>query len=175
MDPAFGLVLRASLALLFGSALVHKLVDLPRFAAIVQDYEIGPRSWVRFFALLVPAAEGATATAFLLDSFLAPWLGFGLLTAYSVAIGVNLARGRRDIDCGCGGPGGQRIGPGLLIRNALLAVAVLLTLVPTTARSLGPLDFVTVAFTVVSLALAWSAAGRLFSLPDASSSERIPT
>ena len=51
-----------------------------------------------------------------------------LLALYAGAMAVNLARGRRDLDCGCAGPGVRRpVGEGLLIRNgALIAVWVIL-------------------------------------------------
>lgn len=175
MDPVFTVVLHASLSLLFAGALVHKLRDLPRFVAIVEDYEIGPRAFAGFFAYAVAAGEAGAAIAFGLGLSFAPFLGLVLIVAYSTAIGVNLARGRRDIDCGCGGPGGHRIGPGLLARNALLAIAALLSLVPPTDRPMGAFDIATVGFAVAFVAFAWSAAGRLASLPLSSSRERIPT
>jgi hypothetical protein len=44
-----------------------------------------------------------------------------LLVVYAGAIGANLWRGRRHIDCGCGlGSRAQPISLGLIARNALL-------------------------------------------------------
>lgn len=175
MDPVVSIVLHACLAWLFASALLHKLRDLPRFVAIVEDYEIAPRGLAAPLACAVAAGEGGAAIAFAVGGAFAPVVGLTLIAAYSLAVGVNLARGRRDIDCGCGGPSGHRIGPALLLRNALLALAALLALVPPTGRALGALDFATVGFAVGFLALAWSAAGHLASLPASPSHERIPT
>ncbi len=175
MDPVLAIVLRSALALLFASALAHKLRDLPRFVAIVEDYEIGPRALARPLALGVALGEAGAAIAFALGLAFAPLLGLALIGTYSAAIGVNLARGRRDIDCGCGGPEGHRLGPELLVRNGLLALAAVLALVPTTDRALGALDATTIALALIFVALAWSAAGRLASLHAGSSRERIPS
>ena len=175
MDPVPWVVLHASLSLLFAGALIHKVRDWPRFVAIVEDYEIGPRALARPLACAVAAAEAGAAIALGMGLRVAPVLGLLLIVAYSAAIGVNLARGRSEIDCGCGGPGGQRIGPGLLVRNAMLAIAALAALVPPADRPLGGLDVVTIGFAVVFVAIAWSTAGRMASLPTTVSRERIPT
>ncbi|MCB1331101.1 MAG: hypothetical protein KDK28_17375, partial [Maritimibacter sp.] len=41
-----------------------------------------------------------------------------------VGIGINVARGRTTIECGCGGAP-QAVGPALLWRNGILATAAL--------------------------------------------------
>ena len=123
MDPVLAIVLRWALALLFASALVHKLRDMARFIATVEDYEIGPRPAARPLAFVVALGGASAALGFLFGFGFAPLLGLALIGTYSAAIGVNLARGRRHIDCGCGGPNGHRLGPELLARNALLGLA----------------------------------------------------
>ncbi len=175
MDPVFSSVLRATLALLFASALVHKLRDFPRFVANVEDYEVAPRAFAGWIACAVAAGEAGATGALVLGGSFAPLVGLALLAAYSTAIGVNLARGRRDIDCGCSGPGGHRIGPGLLARNGLIGFAALLALVPATDRPLGALDVASIGFAVAFATFAWSAAGQLAAHPPSSSRERIPT
>ena len=176
MDPVLTVVLRTSLGLLFAAAFVHKLRDLPRFVAIVDDYRLVPGALIRPVALAVPVAECATAIAMLAGASFAPIAALAAIAAYSIAIGINLARGRRDIDCGCGGPGGQRIGPGLLVRNAGLALVALLLFVPSTERAIGFVDIATMIAAVAFVVLAGSAVARLASLPESSSiRERIPT
>ena len=50
-----------------------------------------------------------------------------LLGAYSAAIALNIVRGRRDIDCGCAGPGQEQTLSGWLLgRNAVLITMALL-------------------------------------------------
>ena len=68
------------------------------------------RSWPSALALAARRARGALVAA------------AALLAAYGAAIGVNLARGRRHIDCGCVGPAARRpIGGWLVARNGVLA------------------------------------------------------
>ena len=46
----------------------------------------------------------------------------GLLIVYAPGMGVNLARGRRDLDCGCGAAGNRRaIAAWMVWRNLILA------------------------------------------------------
>jgi hypothetical protein len=84
-------------------------------------------------------------------------------------MGVNLLRGRRDLDCGCMGPGarGGKIGGALLARNAVLIAAALACLPPPGPRALVWLDFVTVPFAVAVLALLYAAVERVVALAPA--------
>ena len=74
---------------------------------------------------------------------------------------INLARGRRYIDCGCGGPG-QPISYGLVVRNgALMGFAVL------AAPRVGTLDvtgILTVGAAVLVAACLYVAANHLLTL-----------
>ena len=68
----------------------------------------------------------------------------GLLIAYSAGIALNFARGRRELDCGCGAAGNRRsIAPWMVWRNLLLALALGLAALPWIARPLGGLDVLT--------------------------------
>jgi hypothetical protein len=53
-------------------------------------------------------------------------LGLTLLALFTVAITVNLARGRVLIDCGCGGASGQKLSRGLVVRNFLMMLGLAL-------------------------------------------------
>ncbi len=160
MDPAIHVALRLSLALLLLGAFRHKVRDVAGFRAAVADYRILP-AWATTagaalllvgelgigIALLVPGLGGSAALA-----------AAALLTLYSVAIGVNLLRGRRDIDCGCSGPGARRsLGEGLLVRNAVLVGWAALCAVPTSGRPLVWLDALTVTGGGVALTLLYAA------------------
>jgi hypothetical protein len=88
-----------------------------------------------------------------------------LLALYTAAIGVNLARGRRDVDCGCAGPGGrQTLQGGLVARNALLAAAALAAAAPVGARGLGAVDAITIAGAVLAAAALYAASQHLLAL-----------
>jgi hypothetical protein len=75
---------------------------------------------------------------------------------------VNLARGRRDLGCGCGGPAArQPISGGLVARNAALATAALAGLLSTATRALVWIDALTVVGTVAALAALYAATNAL--------------
>ena len=91
-----------TLAAVFALAVTHKLRDFPRFQASLMAYEIVPDSFVRWFAALVVLLETAAVVLLLLHEGRGPMLAFALLGVYSMAIGLNMARGKTEIDCGCG-------------------------------------------------------------------------
>lgn len=160
IDPVVTLVVRAGLVVLFASAAAHKLRDRAAFAGVLAAYRVVPAAAVPAAAVAVAAVEAAVAAALAVGSALGPAGAVALLGIYSGAIGINLARGRRTIDCGCGALGArQPISEWLLARNALLAAAAL-ALVPTpvAARPLAWVDWVSVAGGVAVAALVWTAA-----------------
>jgi hypothetical protein len=175
-DPAVMLAARAAFALLFANAARHKLRDRAAFAAVLAAYRVLPAALVPTLGVVVAGVELATAAAWLVPDAgeLAVVASIALLCVYAVAIGVNLARGRRSIDCGCGvGGAAQPIGEWLLARNALLAVAAWGTLlagaaapsvsggvrlVSATARPLQWIDALTIAGVLAVAASVWTAA-----------------
>jgi hypothetical protein len=164
MDPVLALALRASLTLLLAGAALAKLRDLRGFSAAVAGYRLLPP------ALAGPAAAGFVAAELALAAGL--WLeplraasalgAAALLTLYGVAIAVNLARGRRDIDCGCGGPlGRQALSETLVLRNLGLAGAALACGLPVAPRALAWLDLLTLAAAVGAAAALYAASNAL--------------
>lgn len=146
LDPAAGLLLLGCLALLFASAALHKLRDLPHFTEVVRAYRVLPKGAVRL-APLVPVAELAVAAGLVAPAARvgAALAGAALLLFYAAAIGVNLGRGRRDLACGCGGPDEARpIAPWMVARNVALALLLAVTLVSWGERPLSPTDALTV-------------------------------
>lgn len=160
LDPVPWLVLRAGLAALFAAAAAHKLRDLPGFRAALSGYALLPGALVPAAALALAGVELAVAVLCLLPPAGAagPLGAAGLLALYGAAIAANLARGRGEIDCGCGGPGGGRpLGAGLVARNALLAVLALLAAPPAAPRPPVWLDAASVACGLGALVLAYAA------------------
>ena len=164
IDPVILLVLRLTLAFIFVTALAHKLKDPRAFSAAVAEYQLLPS------ALLIPG----TAALLLLEvlvvlALVLPGLGhFGAwgavasLTLYAGAMSVNLARGRRDIDCGCSGPAlRQQLSEWLVLRNATLVALAVLAAQPTTGRVLSGWDASTIVFGVVALLLLYSTENHL--------------
>jgi hypothetical protein len=163
LDPAFALALRAALALLFGAAALHKLRDPAAFRAALEAYAVLPAATVGAGAALVVAAEVAAA-ALLVGvapaqggpAAAGPVLAAALLAVYGAAIAWNLARGRRELDCGCLGPAGRQPLSGWLVaRNGALAAAALACLLPVSERALLWPDAVSIAGAALFAALAW--------------------
>lgn len=168
IDPVVALALRAALALLLAAGALAKLRDLRGFAAAVAGYRLLPAALARPAAAAFVAGELALAAGLWLPPLReASALGAaGLLTLYGVAIAANLARGRRDIDCGCGGPlGRQTLSEGLVVRNLLLAAAALAAALPVAARPLVWLDALTLAASVAAAATLYAAASALLARP----------
>lgn len=120
----FLLLLRLTLAAVFAVAAVGKLADRPGTRAAVISFG-APARVAGAIALGLALAELAVAVALLLPgSTVAGALGALLLLAlFSVAIAINLARGRRP-DCHCFGQvHSEPIGARSLLRNGALAVA----------------------------------------------------
>ncbi|MFT4569420.1 MAG: hypothetical protein ACI8TX_000791 [Hyphomicrobiaceae bacterium] len=162
-DLIVQLIVRLCFAGLFAVGVRHKIADLDAFRRTLWAYEILPKTWVRAAGTAIVVFEGATGLAALFaPPFVAAAAVSGLLLAYTTAISVNVARGRRDIDCGCGGPElYQRLGPALIVRNVALLVAGSSLFVTPVSRSLHWLDAVTVFACVAAAALAWQSIERL--------------
>jgi len=164
MDPVLDTTLRVAFALLFAVASSHKLRDAGRFRATLADYRILPASVVPLAAVLMTGVEIGVPVALVASPrrALGPLAAAALLCVYAAAMAVNLARGRRDVDCGCAGPALRRpISCALVVRNAVLAAAVLTTASPLHARPLVWVDALTVAAATAALAALYASLDRL--------------
>jgi uncharacterized membrane protein YphA (DoxX/SURF4 family) len=160
-DPAVQAALRLALAAVFAAAAAHKLRDRQGFRAALAGYALAPARAEAAAAGLLPALELLAAAA-LITPATAPAgavLAGALLLVYTGAVAVSLARGRRAIACGCGGPAGDRtLGADLLARNAVLVAAALACAAEPAPRALHGLDAVTIAAGAAALALVYAAA-----------------
>jgi len=162
IDPLLQLILALSLSLLFASAGQHKLANARRFAAQLDAYDLLPTLLTAAVARALPLIEFATAVALLIPPtrHVAGVTAALLLAVYALAVLINLMRGHRNIDCGCGGSP-MPLSPWLVVRNsALVGAAVLLTL-PATARTLHIADAVAMLLMTLLLALCYLAVGQL--------------
>ena len=163
LDPALGALLAGCFALLFASAALHKLLDLPRFTAVLEAYQLFPAPGARC-AWVVPVVELALALG-LLAGVVRPAVALAaaaLLVAYAAAIGINLRRGRLDLACGCGAAGERRaIAPWMLWRNLVLAVLLAVTALPLESRPLLGTDYLTVTAGVAVAALLYASIDRV--------------
>lgn len=167
LDPTIVLSLGSAMALLFASTAFHKAADFGRFRATLATYEIMPDRLTAVAACVVLAVEIGLAFGFAAPGLrtLASASAVALLTVYTAAIATNLARGRRDMDCGCGGRDShQPINAGLLLRNAVLIVAALVAGAPSGARPLTWIDAVALAGTLSCAVLLWTAMNGLLAV-----------
>jgi uncharacterized membrane protein YphA (DoxX/SURF4 family) len=154
----------ASAALLLAAAGAHKLRALRQFKDILEAYRVLPSAAARRLAWLVPCLELTAAMALLGEGTrrAAVLAAIGIWLAYAAAIALNLARGRRDLDCGCGAARDRRpIAPWMVWRNLLLAAGLGLCALPWSARRLDPSDFLTLAGGLAVCVMLYSAVDRL--------------
>lgn len=135
-------------SLLWALAALHKFKHWSAYREQLRDYRVLPEALLPACAVALPLVEAALALAWQFEAGrpAAAVASATLLAAYGAAMALNLAQGRDNIDCGCGGDG-QAIRWGLVLRNALLALAALpaLWLAPAVPRHLDWLDCVTLA------------------------------
>jgi hypothetical protein len=163
IDPAIGTLLAGAFALLFASAALHKARNLAVFTELFRAYRVLPARLT--IPWLVPLLEFALAVGVVLPATrgAAALAGAGLLTAYALAIGLNLARGRRDLACGCGGVHERRpIAAWMVGRNVLLAALLGVLALPQGMRPLQRTDLLTVVAGLAVAALLYMSADALF-------------
>lgn len=164
IDPAVGALILASLALLFATASWHKLRSLAEFEAVLVNYRLVPGALAPLLRLLVPALELGIAIGLLLAPTreAAALTGIVVLLGYAAAIGINLARNRRDLDCGCGPRRDRRsIAAWMVGRNLVLAAVLGGALLPSSGRALEAVDALTIGGSVAILALLYVAIDQL--------------
>jgi uncharacterized membrane protein YphA (DoxX/SURF4 family) len=160
IDPVIALIARLALGWLFVAAALQKLNDIGDFQVVLATYRVLPAALVGVAAWSIVGVELAVGIGALLQRVEAHVAAVALLLAYAAAMALNLARGRRDIDCGCGGAA-QPLSPGLVVRNVLLALGAAIALLPGVARPLDGLDFVSVIAGTAVLAMLYAATNQL--------------
>ncbi|CAN7525379.1 hypothetical protein LJR219_003703 [Phenylobacterium sp. LjRoot219] len=136
---ALQVAIRVAVALIFLTSAWGKARRLPDVVEAVRNYRLLPERLTIPSAMLLPIAEALAGGALLVDPFCQQGavLAGALLLLFALAIGVNLARGRRAIDCGCDLSGrGQPISWRLVARNLGLTALLAFTLAP--ARPVAP-------------------------------------
>ena len=164
IDPVIELSLRVGLALLFAAAAWHKASDRAHFGATLRAYQLLPSWLVPALARLLPLVEASIAVAFLYPPTrqAAVFAAIPVLTLYTIAIATNLARGRRDIDCGCFASSARvPLSNWLVVRNAVLLVATAVLVMPIRTRPLMWIDALTVMMTLITVCLLWTTGQRL--------------
>ncbi|HYA36253.1 MAG TPA: MauE/DoxX family redox-associated membrane protein [Candidatus Binataceae bacterium] len=156
IDPVVGWVAALAVAAIFAGSSAIKLANLPAFRAALSDYRIVPESVELPVAVAIPLGEMIGAAGILLNTqrALSGSLLIALLVVFSIAIAVNIARGRRDIDCGCFGPAlRQTLSASMLVRNGGLVALCGIAMAPRSVRALGFLDVTTIAAGAASIVI----------------------
>ncbi len=151
-DPVAASAVAGCIALILFSAAWHKFSEPDVFAGALEAYRLLPSAGVMPVTRLLPFAEVALGVIVLIPAT----RRFGLvacavlISIYAIAIAINMARGRRQIDCGCGGEV-HLLSWGLVVRNALLACAALAMSGPSLERPYEWLDAVTLVVGALAL------------------------
>jgi hypothetical protein len=127
MPVLLALITTAGIAVLFGAAGIAKLRHRALLPGVIANYRLLPAGLVAPAAMLLAPVELLVAAAMLAG--VAPWaqaMAAALLLLFAAAMAINVMRGRRHIDCGCGHAAlRQPLGWGVVVRNIVLATAVL--------------------------------------------------
>lgn len=116
-------VARLTIGLVLAVASFGKWWHLSWFASVLSNYVLIPPPFARVAALLVTTTESLIAIL-LLFGLARPMADFGaivFLITVTAAMAVNLAGGRKDVECGCSGRPGHKISWTLVARNIGLA------------------------------------------------------
>ncbi len=126
--PQVQVAIRTLIALMFLSAALGKARHFVAFQGVLGNYRLLPQLLVVPAAIILPPLEAATAAGLLMGWAVA-WPAVSamiLLTVFALAMGINILRGRRDIDCGCFQSAlKQHLSWTLVVRNALLVLLLL--------------------------------------------------
>ena len=131
-----GLAIRVLLSLVFLTAAYGKLRHWTVFQGVVANYRLLPQELVAPVAYLLPPVEALLGAGLLLGLG-SPWPELGaaaLLLLFAWAMGLNVHRGRRHIDCGCFQSAlKQSLSWKLVIRNIALSMLLGVSLLTRTA------------------------------------------
>jgi len=148
---SFQVMVRVAMALLFLTSVWGKIRRWDEFVGAVANYRLLPALLVAPAAVVVAGGEAVAGVA-LIASPLVPLgagVGAALMLLFATAIGVNVLRGRRAIDCGCDlAARGQPLSGGLVARNLIFAGLLFACLIP--APALDALLWVSAAIAAVA-------------------------
>ena len=164
LDPTMVAIACAVAFTIFLGSAALKFSQPTEFRAVVESYRLVPEAAAVLLGWLVPALElaGAIGLVMAATRVAAVLLLLSLLAVFTGAIALNLARGRRDLDCGCFGPLlRQPLSLWLVARNGLLALLVLAAFIPVRGRSLASLDYLTIVAAAAALVILYGAANYL--------------
>jgi hypothetical protein len=152
-------ICRFTIAMIFALSATHSMRDWAVYTAQVTQYRILPVHLARIASWILPPVQLAIGIMLVITNT-ACIPGLALMALFTAAIAINVARGRTDIDCGCGGATGQKLSWALVTRNLILCglLAIGLAAPP---RSWDAATLVTIIGATVFLLTLYFAAGQL--------------
>ena len=138
------LALRLIVGVVFIYASIDKIIHPDRFAEIVWDFDLLPRSLVNPFSVCLPWIELVMGIALVVGLWVpgGALLTTGMTVMFMMAVGHALSQGAEDFHCGCFST--VQEGPeeawGVLWRDALLLVATVLLFCLSFASGPAPTD-----------------------------------
>jgi Methylamine utilisation protein MauE len=136
-----GLAGAMGVGLVFLQAALAKLRHRELLSGVIANYRLLPAALVGPAATLLAPAELGIAIGLLLGGQgVAAVAAMALLVIFAAAMGINIVRGRREIDCGCGRSQLRQPLSWLLVaRNLVLASLLLPRLLPGAAPTMADL------------------------------------
>lgn len=132
MNGEIELFIRICIAIIFISSSISKYINFEKHIGIIEDYKILPPNWSKSLGNLDFSIEFVIGILLLLGlfQFWSGVIGSGLLLIYTIAIVINILRGRTEISCGCGGVmGNHNLCWKLVIRNiSLISICIVISL-----------------------------------------------
>lgn len=161
-DPVVVHAAAAAMGIILIVGALGKLRDLELFRYAVENYGLLGSAASALVARVLPAVELLAGIALIFETtrLIGALLGLGVMALVTGAVAINLLRGMGRLECGCG-TGGQRISWGLVVRNVFLSAAILLAAADELPRSLGAIDYFSVAGAILALLVVYASANQL--------------
>ena len=162
LDPVIVRSVGAAMGIILIVGALGKLRDVELFRYAVENYRLLGGSAAALFSRIFPVVELAAGILLVVEStrLLGMLLGLATMAVATGGVTLSLLRGLTTIECGCG-TGGQRISWGLVGRNVVLSLAIVLGAADGAVRTLGLLDYLSVAGSVLGLLAIYACVNQL--------------
>lgn len=171
-DPTVAMFASLFVALILAAAAIPKLKNKDEFLGVVANYKLLPNFLVAPFAEMLPWIELVSAIALLIPSVhvIGASVASALFILFSIAIAINVGRGRTHIDCGCvrRPTSMSRIGMFHVLRAlALAGLSLYVVVTPVEISSINLESVLTAVASAIMLSLIYLGADLMVGLPAA--------
>ncbi len=161
-DPVIARAVGAAMGIILIVGALGKLRDIELFRYAVENYRLLGSTGSALFARVFPVLELLAGCLLVIDAtrLTGMLLGLAVMSVATAGVVLGLRRGLDTIECGCG-TGGQRISRGLVGRNAVLSLAIILGGSEGAPRHLEILDYFSVGAAVFGLLALYACVNQL--------------